>query len=475
MKNKLTEIISDNLLISFLSLMIFPFLILFFFNHPSADDWGLAENTKIMGFFSAQAHYYKSWTGKFFSNAVLSYNPLYFKSLFGYKIMTLLLMLLFFYVLFVLISELTRKVLNFRERALIALSVFFLYLYAMPSLSQSFYWLTASVVYQSGIMMIMIFLILYSKITKSSGTSSEKYFTFLSVLLLIAIAGCSEMSMVTGVLMISLLIICKLINDKKLNARLILFALTTALASFVLLSAPGNSVRGSLYPDSHRLFPSLITTYSTMTELLFSWIFLSPLLFITILITPVLYKFIINTDKKRAGIFVNPVYTSLTMLVILFILIFTPVWSLGRSPFSRTVNIIYFVFLIGWFYNVVIFIYFYSGKFNFNPARMPKYVYAAALIIVVMFLFKKNNVKNAYADLIRGGAVKYNNELNERYDNILKSSSDSLVVPDLVNTPRTIFLSDISSDPKSEFNSKYAHYFNKKYISVMKSDTIIKE
>lgn len=452
--------------------MVLPFVILFFFNQPSADDWGLAENTRIMGFLNAQSHYYKSWTGKFFSNAVLSYNPLYFRSLFGYKILTLLLMMLFSYFLFVLFSELTKKVLSFRERFLFSLSVFFMYLYAMPSLSQSFYWLTASVVYQTGIMLIMIFLILYTKITNPARTSSEKLLTFVSLLLLIAIAGCSEMSMVTGVLMITLLLICKLINEKKLNSRLILFALTTALSSYVLLSAPGNSVRGTLYPESHKLLPALITTFLTMKDLLFSWIFLSPLIFITFLITPVLYKFIINSGKKPIGIFINPVLTSLTLLVILFILIFTPVWSLGRSPFSRTVNVIYFVFLIGWFYNVMILIYYFFRKYKFNTDRLPGYFYTFAMIIVVLFLFKKNNVKNAYADLLRGGAVRYNNELNDRYEYLSKSVSDSIVVPNLANTPRTIFLSDISSDPKSEFNSKYAHYFNKRYISVMKTDTL---
>ena len=455
--------------------MIIPFVILFFFNQPSADDWGLAENTRIMGFMNAQLHYYKSWTGKFFSNAVLSYNPLYFRSIFGYKIMTLLLMILFIYVLFILISELTKKVLSFRERFVFSLSVFFMYLYAMPSLSQSFYWLTASVVYQTGIMMIMIFLILYTKITNQAGTSSETLLTFLSVILLIAIAGCSEMSMVTGVIMISLLLLCKLIIEKKLNSRLILFALTTALSSYVLLSAPGNSVRGSLYPESHKLIPSLMTTFSTMKDLLFSWVFMSPLLFITFLIAPVLYKFITNSGKKPVGIFINPLFTSLTLLVTLFILIFTPVWSLGRAPFNRTVNIVYFVFLIGWFYNVMILVFYFFRKYNFNIGRIPQYFYTLSMIIVVLFLFKKNNVKNAYADLLRGGAVRYNNELNDRYEYLSKNDSDSIVVPSLVNTPRTIFLFDISTDPKSEFNSKYAHYFNKRYISVMSSDTLKNE
>ncbi len=475
MKNKLNDFVTEYLIIVFYLLMILPFAALLFFNHPSADDWGLSENTKIRGFFDTQQHYYKNWTGKYFSNALLSYNPLYFSSLFGYKMLTLLLMILFVYVLYALISELTGKALNFKEKFLLTLSVIFLYLYAMPSLSQSFYWLTASVVYQLGIMMIMLFLLLYAKITNPQDSSSERMLTLLSVILLIAISGCSEMSMVTGVLMISLLVLCKLITEKKLNSRLLLFAITTGLSSYVLLSAPGNSIRGSQYPDSHKFLPSVITTISAMSDYLMSWIFLTPLLFITILTIPVLYKLIRNSEKKPVGIFVNPVYTVPVFLGILFVLFFTPVWSLGRSPFNRTVNIIYFVFLIGWFYNVIVMIYTLARKFEFNTDRIPKYVYTAALIISVLFLLKKNNVKNAYPDLLRGSAVRYNNELNERYDFLEKTASDSLTVQQLVNTPRTIFFTDITSDPTLEFNMMYAHYFNKRYISVMKADTTNKE
>jgi hypothetical protein len=283
------------------------------------------------------------------------------------------------------------------------------------------------------------------------------------------------MSMVAGVLMISLLVLSKIITEKKINSRLILYSFTTALSSYVLLSAPGNNVRGSQYPDSHKLLPSVITTLSTMADYFISWILMSPLLFITLLIIPIICKLIRNSEKKPVSIFVNPIYTLGAFIGVLFVLFFTPVWSLGRSPFNRTVNIIYFVFLIGWFYNIIIIVYQITKKHEFNISRIPKYVYAIALIIVILFLFKKNNVKNAYADLLRGGAVKYNNELYQRYDLIENSASDSLTVKPLENTPRTIFFTDITSDPALEFNRMYAHYFNKRYISVMKADTLNNE
>ena len=101
---------------------------------------------------------------------------------------------------------------------------------------------------------------------------------------------------------------------------------------------------------------------------------------ITFLIAPVLYKFITNSGKKPVGIFINPLFTSLTLLVTLFILIFTPVWSLGRAPFNRTVNIVYFVFLIGWFYNVMILVFYFFRKYNFNIGRIPQYFYILTLI-----------------------------------------------------------------------------------------------
>lgn len=467
----------ENTFLAFLLLMIIPFIVLFIFNQPSADDWGMAENTEIKGFVDTQIHYYKNWTGKYFSNAVMSYNPLYFNSIAGYKAVTLLLMVIFGITLYALFSRLTATFLSNKKKLLFTLSFIFLYLYAMPSLSQSFYWLTAAVVYQVGIILIMLFAILYSKLTDPEDTTSKNLLTFTAAVCIASIAGCSEMSMVSGVLMISVIILYELITKKKLNGRTILFAVVCAVGSLILITAPGNKVRGSLYPDSHKLIPSFITTIKTFADYLLSWILFSPLLFVTVLLIPLFIK-MISADKEKInrikGLAFNPLFVSITSFVILFALFFTPVWSLGRSPFSRTVNIIYFMFLAGWFYNVFVMCnYAYDRKRNFKIMfeRIPGYVYIISLFIVCIFLLKKNNVKNVYADLLLGNASKYNNELYERYDMINASNSDSLVIQEVEMKPRTIFFTDITSDPKLEFNKMYAHYFNKKSIAIFKSDT----
>lgn len=469
------EIISENLLIIFYSVLILPFTILFFFNHPSSDDWGPAVNNNLYGFWHTQMSAYKYWTGKYFSSAVLSFSPLYFNSFAGYKIFTLFLMILFIYVLFAFISEFTGKILNVKERILISLSVFFLYLYSMPNIAQSFYWLTASVVYQCGLIMIMLFLILYNRLTKADKTSSRSALIIMSSLTLIAIGGCSELAMVIGVLTVALLILYNLFKDKKIKPILVLFAVVISFAAYVLISSPGNNVRGALYPNSHQLLPSLQIAIATLLEYLFSWIFISPLLFVTFLIIPYLFKFAGSLKKNRNDIYLNPVISGSVFITILFILFFIPAWSLGVQPFNRTVNIIYFLFLIGWFYITFVLVYFMLNKFNINADRIPKYAYAVTLIVIVLFLAKKNNVRRAYADLLRGGAVRYDAELNERYDFIYKSLSDSVMVSPLNNTPRTIFLADISADPGAVLNRNYALYFNKRSIALSKSDSLSNE
>ncbi|MBK8554058.1 MAG: hypothetical protein IPL53_24620 [Ignavibacteria bacterium] len=389
MNKSIFEIISENLLIIFYSVLILPFSILFLFNHPSSDDWGPAVNNNIYGFWQTQMNAYKYWTGKYFSSAVLSFSPLYFNSFTGYKVFTLFLMLLFIYVLFVFISEFTKSILNIKERIVISLSVFFLYLYSMPNIAQSFYWLTASVVYQCGIILIMLFLILYNRINQSERSSSGFLLIIISCLVLTAIAGCSEMAMVIGVLTIALFILYNLFIDKKIKLLLVLFAAVISIAAYFLISSPGNSIRGALYPNSHQLLLSLQITITTLIEYLLSWIFLSPLLFVTFLIIPYLFKFAKSLNIKRTDIYLNPLVTGLVFIIILFILFFTPVWSLGVQPFNRTVNIIYFIFLTGWFYNVFVIVYYLISKFNIDADRIPKYAYTAALIIVVLFLFKK--------------------------------------------------------------------------------------
>ncbi|MDQ3019691.1 MAG: DUF6056 family protein [Bacteroidota bacterium] len=466
----LSETKIESLLIGFLILMIVPFIFLFYFNHPSGDDFGFPDNTKIFGFRAAQEITYNNWTGKFFSNAILSYNPLYFKSITGYKILTLILMIAFFYVIFLFISEIISGNLKWKQRFLFSLTIFFLYLYGMPSVSQGFYWITGSIVYQFGLILIMVFLILYIRLSKTNKTSERIFYTSASALLLIAIAGCSEMSMGLIVLIIAILILTNIFTERKLHWRLIIFAALVGAASYVIISAPGNQLRAEFFPERHQLFNSIYLSFTFLIQNFFSWIFLTPLLPLTLLLVPVFGKLYKGDERKLAIFSVNPFYSYSAFIIILLILIFLPVWSMGKEPVRRTFNFIYFVFLIGWFYNAIVLFYFINKKSKTSIKKIPQYIYILFTLILLSYLLKQNNVRTAYADLLRGTAYKYNNELNKRYEFISQSSSDSCEVLEIKNIPRTIFVFEITGDSKNIYNEVYAHYFNKKSIVLKKED-----
>lgn len=472
MNNKFGRFFSENFLLVFFALMIIPFLILSFYNHPSSDDWLINYVTDAKSFVESQIYFYTNWFGRYFSIALLSLSPLHFDSFTGYKVIPFLLILLFIYVLFLLISELTRRSLGFKERSLLTLSLFFIYIYAMPTVSQGFYWLAGAIPYQLGIILIMLFLFFYIKSRGKENSDSTKLPFFLTVITLIALAGSSEMSMFMGALIIGMIIIYKLITEKKLDNRIIFLTAVIVICSLIMILAPGNAVRGTQYTQAHRLIPAIMITFKYLFGNLGSWIFMTPLIFITLLVLPVLLKITGNTVKIPENIFTNPFYTIPLFFVILSFLFFVPAWNIGGEPFSRTVNFIYFIFLAGWFYNVLVVLNFLRKKYDFNIDRIPRYVYTVAFVIVLLFLFKKNNVKNAYSDLFKGRAAKYDNEQYARYDFINKSSADTLLIPAIVNKPSTIFICDITPEMSDQLNITFAHYFGKKTMYIIEIDSL---
>ncbi|MFZ1323528.1 MAG: hypothetical protein WAT71_18400, partial [Ignavibacteria bacterium] len=138
---KLNNLLNNSLLqIFFLILMVIPFIILCFYNQPTPEDFVFGLETKKLGFLKAQEFFYNNWSGRFFSYAVLSLNALLFVFIGGYKITSLLLMLLFFSSIYFLVSEFFKDKLNQKEIIVFSFSIIFLYLYKAPSVSEGFYW-----------------------------------------------------------------------------------------------------------------------------------------------------------------------------------------------------------------------------------------------------------------------------------------------------------------------------------------------
>ncbi|MDQ3021362.1 MAG: DUF6056 family protein [Bacteroidota bacterium] len=466
---KISNVKFEILLTVLLILMILPFIILHFFNHPTAEELFYVDLQKRYGSLNSQLYLYNEFGGRYLTNFLIVFHPLIFKSFVGYKIYSLFLMLAMLYVIYLFISEFTASSLTFREKFLFSLSVFFLYLFTMPSLSQGFYLLESAICYHIGLILILVFAILYNRLSKTENSYSRIFYIFFCCLTIIAILGINELAAAIIIMLLFFLLV-EGFFQKKIKWLLILF-LTIALVSvYIVFTAPGTTKRFGLHSANQNIFNTFYN-YNILTSIAensFWWIINSPLLPFTILLIPIFFK-IIQNRKIKPDIF--SIYSVVVCFSFVFACTFLIVWSTGEYPLERILNFVYFLFLFGWFCSVIVFISFIKKRYKINIKNLPLYVYVITFIIIAFFLVRKHNaVQTAYSDLLNGSAINYDAKLNERYKYILQNESKICEVDSLENTPKTLLVYDISSDPISQNNFWYARYFHKKKIYLKKPD-----
>lgn len=466
-KSKTGILNSKLLLFGVSALVVFPFLALYFFNQPTTEDFYYAGVVKESGFLDAQRYFYKFWGGRISYYALTSLNPLFFNSVTGYNVLGLLIFLLFFYVLYLIIYEFLKEILRKSEIYLLLFSISFLYLYSMPSAGQGFYWLGSALNYHLAIVIILLFYLSYMRIQDNESLSRKTFYSVICGAMSIIVAGLNEISATIFSMSVILLLLRDYFVNKKINQYLIVFTILTLTADYICFSAPGNSNRSDLYYNSQDLYNSVIGPAVFVPGQLVNWIFFSPLLAITFLLIPIFLK-ILESGKPGLIFSINPVVSAVLLLLFLFTGTSIMIWSNGIVPHGRILNFLFFLFLAGWFYNVIVFLIRINKKYKLTAVKIPGYVYAGVFMIVILFLFKDNNLKTAYTDLLSGKAQKYHNDLNERYRNIRKDNSETCIVDPIENVPESFFFQEIDYVPTTVYNLGYQMYFKKKSIVLRK-------
>ena len=449
---------SDNFIISIGILTFLPFIVISFFNNPTADDFCYNCQSRDLGFWNAQLSSYNGWTGRYFSTAILSIKPLVSDSFLIYKLIPIILLISLFTSIYYLSSLLF---FNLKKRDFFILTFFImtLYLIQMPSISQGFYWLAGSITYQlSNILAILLFCFLIKLIE----TNEIKYL-IISIFFAFLVIGSNEASMLLISFLIGVIFILKSIQQKKINYSILILLIFTVIFSVIVIKSPGNSIRASSYPNKNQIFYAIYKSILAVKSYLGIWL---PFI---IVFTFIFFDYLNKKIEIRASkIFnVNPIIVFLIVFSIPFIGFFTGYWSVGRTPPFRTINVIYFYFLIGLIY--LTFVLFFKLKQNDNNfITYSKWVKYSLFIIIFIQLGQENNIRTAYSDLFSGKAYNYDLELKNRYKNIQNSSNDILYVPKLTYEPITIFCGDITNDSKDWRNQCYDSYF--KPINIIIAD-----
>ena len=95
-----------------LSLLVIPFIAISFFDHPSADDYIISAVVRDNGFLAHYRQVYFEWSGRYFSTLLECFNPLVYNWFFGYKLIPILLIVLFYIGLFRLFKSIFGKELS---------------------------------------------------------------------------------------------------------------------------------------------------------------------------------------------------------------------------------------------------------------------------------------------------------------------------------------------------------------------------
>jgi hypothetical protein len=392
---------------------ILPFLILTLFSNPSYDDYCHAAKTLELGFINTQKSFFNTWNGRYFSMAVLSLSPVTAGSFTGYKIFAFVIILLTFISTFLFLSVMLLPGAALIDRLISASLITALFSNQMPDVTEGYYWMPATVCYQLANILTLLFFVLVAK-THEKRQPARAVLLSLAFFLVIAITGSSEPSMILLLLMLSSITI-KAFSIKSSTRRVWLAFLTFAIVcALVVILAPGNVVRSSHFPERHRLFFSLSQSLIEAARYLLKWLANPAFILSTILYVPFAYKFSDRSVLLKRHFYIHPFTSLILLLTIVYLGFFAPLWSMGLVGPERTMNQTYFIFLLGWFINISVWVCYFKEKHGLEIASLPVYVYLICLPLIPLALLFSNNTKAAVKDLVSGRAYHYDQALRER-------------------------------------------------------------
>ncbi len=448
---------------------IVPFLILSVFSNPSLDDFDFSEKVHEMGFLNSQIDWYNTWTGRFFSTAFLStLNPLIYKSIPGYKILIFMLIVIFVLGIYFLVSVISDGKIKNSTKSIITLSLCFLYIYGMPTSVYGFYWLSSAVIYQGANILMAFLFVLLVKIFSTDNREKSLKTMILVCILILAICGSNELSMAMLATMLFLLFLLSKIITGNFNRKILLFFLISLAGFVIVFLSPGNDHRLGYKEGSGQIMLSFKNSVTGVLEYITYQNINLPIISFTLIFIFLLLKYDTKSIYQNKFFSVNPLWSLLIFVMTIYSGFFTSYWSTGKAPYLRRLNVVYFVFLLGWFVNVFIIVNYFKKKDDPKFKLLPdKYIYLTAFAVVaVSVVIFSNRIKSAYGDLYRGTANKFDLQLRERYNFIEQDQSDTCIVDKINSIPGSIFFVDVGNDLNYRYNKQIAKYFNKKFFMV---------
>jgi hypothetical protein len=457
----------------FASIPTGTFFLLGLFTGPKSDDWCYGSRLRELGYFGAVKWIYTQWQGRYAANDILQLAGYldYSTLLTWYWLMPTILILATIFSTYVLLGALNRLVLESaltRSQVTVASIVFTsIYLVSLDRPSEVLYWLSASVSYQLGNVLVTILLatLIYFYFAK---TKAKKFFLFTaSGLLVLLVIGHNEVIMAVTLFFLGLSVLSLSFSDyenrtSSYKGMLMCLLVIAIIASLVVILAPGNSIRiyheerdwGLHQANSIReLLQAGFRTTIWATISTVRWLLTQPYHCFAILLALVL----VGSFSRGVQEYIDSKWL-LWFPIISFGLIWVAAFTcfyLGIKPPARAIASIYVVFWLSFIPSGVVLMRYYSWELHGRGLMT-----ALKIALVGSMLLHPHHTQ-AMQDF--KDAVLYRLQLQEReriMSSAIQEGRRDVVVPRLTRVPATFYLPDLdlSEDKSSHYNKCYATY-----------------
>ncbi len=464
---------ADKILLGVLAIVVIAvptlFIVLSFFNYPSADDFCYAAKARQLGFIGAQAFWYENWSGRYTLNLVWTAFMLSGDIFQIYRFPPIALLLSTWLSTCFLIARIVRG--HFSTPLILLLGGVgtVLFIAGVPDPAQTFYWLGGSFTYQiANILFLFLLGLLIWRETTADNNGLRISIFFLSSLSVITIIGLNEISLLLtdAILCGGALHAVWLRRDSR--AFWLALLLIAAGATIISVLAPGNYQRYVGFEHDAQLRPA-----SWLAALLYlPWTALRLLYWLSNvgLWASALILLVTTFHFARARLYIAGKFKrSWLALPVLWITTLFMLNAIGflinKYPLpERAESVVWLLFLLGWYPSFIIIAHFLIGdKIPLNDRHLVR----SATVLLIISLLGTPDIFEAYKDVYRG--YRYAQEMHERVNAIQAAKirgETKIIVSSLSRPPRTFFATDLATDPQNPRNRCLSQYYEVESITL---------
>lgn len=434
--------LTDNqkqIVLAVLLVLLVPFLYLFGFAHPIADDLGFAYQSQQAPLWEVLVNLYFKSNGLYTGNLIMLLFPFSLTDLLYYRLFLLGAFLLFSLSIFYVINVVFPS-LKLIDKTIVSLFFLLTVLSSTTHLSEAFYWQTSVVYYQFSLTLAMVYLGLLIQYFQQKFIFNKIIHQLILVLMLVFIIGIKESIALIMGYVAALLFYYSYFKTKEDKTFFLVQFIIALIGISVVAFAPGNDYRMENYSNTKNFNHSLLYTVMQMGRFTLKWV---------VALSGILFVFIVAELHQKATPILKKLnwkIASIIFLGILFLCIFPAYWATGILGQHRTLNLASVFFVLFLLVLAINQGTYFTKHLSFNPTKR------IAFFCLVILL--AGNGGMVISDILSGSVKNFDKQLTERAE-LIQQTQSTANLPLLVNSPKSLFVVDIQADTTHWINHSY--------------------